>query len=266
MNIKIIIPLLLATTTLVWSQDCCEAEEIATYDCGGLGCYIPQCTDDCEWEPMQCWISTGYCWCVDENGEEIDGTSMPSWQGTPDCEDFSDECTDGEVDNSNPCNPMECWEGEWIEIIIDCAEDWGIPCEGGVYIPPPEGVCCSECVTFGDVNFDSDVNILDIVAILGFIIGTDTPSISEYLVADYNQDESINVLDIVALVSLIINPTDDPEFPEECYLEPNTGPCFGYVPMYYFNQDTQSCETFIWGGCAGVVPFESYQECVDVCE
>ena len=63
--------------TFVWSQDCCEAEEIATNNCGGLGCYIPQCTENCEWEPMQCWSSTGYCWCVDENGEEIEGTSMP---------------------------------------------------------------------------------------------------------------------------------------------------------------------------------------------
>ena len=45
------------------------------------------------------------------------------------------ECEDGEIDNSNPCNPWECWDGEWIEIIIDCAEQMGIPCEGGAYIP-----------------------------------------------------------------------------------------------------------------------------------
>ena len=80
--------------TFVWSQDCCEAEEIATNNCGGLGCYIPQCTENCEWEPMQCWSSTGYCWCVDEDGVEIDGTSIPSWQGYPDCEEHLEECFD----------------------------------------------------------------------------------------------------------------------------------------------------------------------------
>ena len=63
--------ILFSVITLSWSQDCCEAEEIATDNCGGIGCYIPQCTTNCEWEPMQCWSSTGYCWCVDENGVEI---------------------------------------------------------------------------------------------------------------------------------------------------------------------------------------------------
>ena len=71
----------------MWTQDCCDTADIATNDCGGLGCYIPQCTENCEWEPMQCWSSTGYCWCVDGNGNEIEGTSTPSWQGFPDCEE-----------------------------------------------------------------------------------------------------------------------------------------------------------------------------------
>ena len=51
--------------------NCCDAAELAEENCGGLGCFIPQCTEDCEWEPMQCWSSTGYCWCVDEEGNEI---------------------------------------------------------------------------------------------------------------------------------------------------------------------------------------------------
>ena len=75
-------------------QNCCEAEEEAMNNCEGLGCYIPQCNDDCNWEPMQCWSSTGYCWCVDEDGLEIPDTSTPSWQGLPDCEENMDECFD----------------------------------------------------------------------------------------------------------------------------------------------------------------------------
>ena len=31
-----------------------------------------------------------------------------------------------------------------------------------------------------------------------------------------------------------------------------------YMPMYYFNQQTEICEMFIWGGCAGLVPFENW--------
>ena len=79
----------------VYSQNCCEALEIAENECNGnTGCYIPQCTSDCNWEPMQCWGSTGYCWCVDESGIEIEGTSTPSWEGYPDCEEHIYECFD----------------------------------------------------------------------------------------------------------------------------------------------------------------------------
>ena len=65
------------------------------------------------------------------------------------CEHVPD-CLDGEVNNDNPCNPMECYDGQWVEIIIDCAEQMGVPCEGGIYVAPPEGVCCSTCVEYGD--------------------------------------------------------------------------------------------------------------------
>ena len=183
------------------TQGCCETEDIAINNCGGLGCYIPQCADNCDWEPMQCWSSTGYCWCVDVNGVEIPGTSIPTWQGYPDCEEDNEDCIDGEVNNDNPCNPMECWDGVWHEIIIDCAEWFGVPCEGGVYIPPPEDVCCSQCVLLGDINIDSNLNILDIVSIVDIILIEDDYNI----IADLNYDGNINVVDVVQLVNLILN-------------------------------------------------------------
>jgi hypothetical protein len=50
-----------------------------------------------------------------------------------------------------------------------------------------------------------------------------------------------------------------------CELEPDPGPCYAAIPKYYFNQDSGKCEEFIWGGCNGTVPFETYQECLDSC-
>lgn len=41
-----------------------------------LGQFIPHCKEDGSFEPAQCWASTGYCWCVDENGEKRDGTTV----------------------------------------------------------------------------------------------------------------------------------------------------------------------------------------------
>ena len=61
---------------------CLDAVANAT---GLIGEFIPQCEDDGSYAPMQCWSSTGYCWCVDENGIEISGTALGPGQGTPDC-------------------------------------------------------------------------------------------------------------------------------------------------------------------------------------
>ena len=52
---------------------------------GLIGEYVPQCEEDGSYSPMQCWSSTGYCWCVDENGEEIPGTSLGPGEGLPNC-------------------------------------------------------------------------------------------------------------------------------------------------------------------------------------
>jgi len=52
---------------------------------GLIGEYIPQCEEDGSYCPIQCWSSTGYCWCVDENGNEIPGTSLGPGEGVPNC-------------------------------------------------------------------------------------------------------------------------------------------------------------------------------------
>lgn len=44
-------------------------------------------------------------------------------------------------------------------------------------------------------------------------------------------------------------------------LAPDSGPCFAAIPKYYFDQTTQECTLFSWGGCGGVVPFNSLSEC-----
>ena len=96
---------------------------------------------------------------------------------------------------------MECWNGEWIEIVIDCAEWFGVPCEGGVYIPPEENECCSECVLLGDINMDSNLNVLDVVSIVDIILNQ-----AEYnILADLNYDNLVNILDVVVLVNMIIS-------------------------------------------------------------
>ncbi|XP_060685148.1 uncharacterized protein nid2a isoform X3 [Hemiscyllium ocellatum] len=50
-----------------------------------IGAYIPECDEEGKFRPLQCHGSTGYCWCVDERGQEIPGTRTPPGTGQPQC-------------------------------------------------------------------------------------------------------------------------------------------------------------------------------------
>ena len=95
---------------------------------------------------------------------------------------------------------MECWDGQWFEIIIDCAEQMGVPCEDGIYIPPVEGECCSICVIFGDMNGDEILNVLDVVILVNDVL---SGNYSE--AGDMNEDSILNILDVVILIDTILS-------------------------------------------------------------
>lgn len=48
---------------------------------------------------------------------------------------------------------------------------------------------------------------------------------------------------------------------DRCQLFPNSGPCEAAISKYYFDQETKTCKEFLWGGCDGVVPFDTVDEC-----
>ena len=75
----------------------------------------------------------------------------------------------------------------------------GVPCEGGIYVPPAEGECCSICVLSGDLGGDGIVNVLDVVAMVNLVLNSGYNE-----VADMNGDGSLNVLDVVLLVGIIL--------------------------------------------------------------
>ena len=67
-----------------------------------------------------------------------------------------------------------------------------------------QSVNCSGAES-GDINYDSIINILDIVMLVNSIIGSLEFSELESCAADLNSDDILNVLDIVELVNLVIN-------------------------------------------------------------
>ncbi|MFQ6610276.1 MAG: M14 family zinc carboxypeptidase, partial [Fidelibacterota bacterium] len=56
----------------------------------------------------------------------------------------------------------------------------------------------------GDVNEDSQVNVLDIVMVVSFILNNAVPTPDQFNASDLNGDDQVNVLDVVTLVNLIL--------------------------------------------------------------
>tara|TARA_A100001388_G_C28309521_1_gene284692 strand:- start:148 stop:378 length:231 start_codon:yes stop_codon:yes gene_type:complete len=64
---------------------------------------------------------------------------------------------------------------------------------------------------------------------------------------------------------LLINCDKDDPLDESCLLVPDPGLCQAAFPRYYYNSETEKCTQFLWGGCGGVVPFETLEECKNAC-
>lgn len=60
----------------------CQRERRSATERHVVGRWVPQCQQDGSYYPVQC--TTGWdCWCVDENGREIQGTKRRGW---PECD------------------------------------------------------------------------------------------------------------------------------------------------------------------------------------
>lgn len=58
-------------------------EQLAATNCRLIGAYCPQCAEDkTQWSPVQCWGSTGMCWCVNPATGVATGAMV---RGTPTC-------------------------------------------------------------------------------------------------------------------------------------------------------------------------------------
>ncbi len=69
---------------------------------------------------------------------------------------------------------------------------------------------------------------------------------------------------LTALACLTVSCHDKEQLSEcqtKCALEPEAGLCNAAFPKYYYDPVEKKCKMFTWGGCGGVVPFQTLQEC-----
>ncbi len=80
-----------------------------------------------------------------------------------------------------------------IEAINECGEsDW--QCDIGY-----------GAIGLGDINDDSSIDVLDVVAIVNIIMGYLNPTPSQIWASDLNNDNQINIQDVILLVSMILD-------------------------------------------------------------
>jgi len=70
-------------------QTQCQKRRNTDYwECNVPGCMISQCDEDGSFHPRQCHLSIGYtgtCWCVDGEGNEVNGTRTDPGSDPPQC-------------------------------------------------------------------------------------------------------------------------------------------------------------------------------------
>ena len=240
-----------------FSQTPC-LDEVANAS-GLIGEFIPQCEDDGSYSPLQCWSSTGYCWCVDENGIEIPGTILGPGQGLPQCEQI-EGCTEFFAINFDPGATIDDGSCEFacdnLEIstinLIDNQVSITIQNIGLAGYPYPGLILFN---SLGDTMAIENVNL--------FGIGDESIHILELTGATITSDISLQLH--TGFYDLLVCEWIDISF-NECTMSADPGICDGSFQAFYYNSETSTCQEFSWGGCGGIVPFWSIEDCQNSCE
>ncbi len=64
-------------------------------------------------------------------------------------------------------------------------------------------IACTVPFAFGDVDFDSDTDINDVLVVVDFILEEDFPTEDEFRNVDVNMDQEIDIADIIMMVDII---------------------------------------------------------------
>ena len=71
---------------------------------------------------------------------------------------------------------------------------------------------------------------------------------------------------ITLSISCLTLPVSAADLPERCLQVPDKGPCKAMIEKFFFDRQASRCKSYFYGGCGPVVPFDSLEECRQLCE
>ncbi|PFX15746.1 Equistatin [Stylophora pistillata] len=244
-----------------------------------VGMYVPECKADGGFEVVQCHMTTGYCWCVDEYGTEVKGSKV---KGRPRCGKgklckkkyneilasfpetplglFVPQCLDDGRYRALQCHVSTgfCW----------CVDDFGNELtETRVRGRPNCSVSIDHRLTLCQSRYNhvSDINERGRPVPLCERDGSfKTTQCNSVTGECWCVDEEGNEKPETRKVG---DPNCEPKDAEtNCQLLPDRGKCEVFEPAWFFNNTAGVCAVFIYGGCEGNANrFTSYDECQAGC-
>ena len=106
-----------------------------------------------------------------------------------------------------------------------CASDIVISDTNGDEIGSNTPDCIDvQSILYGDVNFDGEINIVDVVQIVNFVLNVNQPTDLQFLASDINNYGILNILDIIQVVGQILGTSfsESVEWLEENFPQLNT--------------------------------------------
>ena len=97
--------------------------------------------------------------------------------------------------------------GDWTNIVDDTQISIDSNWYGGFNLAPlssyvfvPSALCSQ-----GDLNSDTTINIVDIIALVNIVLSDEDPNDFQNCAGDLSSDGIINIIDIIALVNIILS-------------------------------------------------------------
>jgi len=74
------------------------------------------------------------------------------------------------------------------------------------------------------------------------------------------------LLSIILAAPCLPKPVSAVELPKPCRLQPVNGRCKAMIEKFYVDQASGTCKPYFYDGCGPVVPFDTLDECRQLCE